>query len=154
MPDSHTEIAAVEKLLTVPLKAPDAFALFVDRLPDWWPTKSHSISAGLGETVKAVAVDPSENGQIVETTQDGQDHVWGHFADFIPNREVEIAWYVGRTRSQATRIKVTFTEVAGQTNVRLIHDKWEALGKGAAKVAEGYRTGWDIVLAEYAAAAN
>ncbi len=143
----------VRKTIEVPLPPAAAFSLFAERLGSWWPVETHSISCGNATTPKALETEPKTGGRIVETLQDGSESIWGHFTLFAPPATLEIAWYVGRTEAEATRIRVTFEETQTGTRLTLVHDGFEALGDAAEKQADGYRSGWDPVLDRYRAGA-
>lgn len=50
---------AIRKSLTVPLRRSAAFHLFAERLGDWWPVGSDSVSAGEGALPRRVEATPA-----------------------------------------------------------------------------------------------
>ncbi|MEL6548931.1 MAG: metalloregulator ArsR/SmtB family transcription factor [Pseudomonadota bacterium] len=138
----------VVKIITVPLPPEEAFELFTNGLPTWWPVESHSLSAQDDATPKRVTIEDRECGLIEETKRDGTRHPWGTFTAWEPGRRVAIRWHVGRPEDEATFIDVRFEAQPNGTRVTLIHDGWAALGETAEKIRGGYYVGWDMVLGQ------
>ena len=53
------------------------------------------------------------------------------------------------TTREPTQVEVEFTSVAGGTEVRLTHTRWEVLGADAIESREGYARGWPPVLERF-----
>lgn len=140
----------INKTLTVPLNAADAFALFTDQIDTWWPKASHSVK---GEKAK-LTFPTHKGGEIVEEGEDGEVAVWGKLIAHDPGKYLAFSWYPGRDESQATVVTVTFTEKADGTLCELSHGGFEILGDTADAVSTSYLKGWDMVLGCYASAAK
>lgn len=134
----------IRKSLNVPLRPKEAFALFTENLADWWPTESHSLSAGDGAVPKDVVVDPREGGFITETKQDGEKGRWGTITEWNPGQSLGVSWYVGRSEEEATDLSVVFTPTDTGTRVDLTHGGFERLAETA--MYENYHKGWDLVF--------
>lgn len=144
----------VVKTVSVPLSPEAAFELFTARLGDWWPVETHSVAAGAGGVSQSVELGAGPGGQIVETTPDGQSHVWGTIAEWDPGTALAFSWHPGRTASEATEVRVTFEpDGNGGSNVTLTHTGWEVLGARAETVRDNYDQGWVPVLQQYSEAA-
>ena len=139
-------IEAVRQSCTVPVSVQQAFDLFTAKLSNWWPVKSHSLSAATGDAPAALEWEPGVQGRIVETLQDGSRTVWGHVTLWEPPHRLGIDWYVGRGPDEATQVTVTFESAPGGTRVSVLHDGFEALGDKGPSIAENYRSGWIPVL--------
>ena len=135
----------VRKTLTVPLRPEQAFDLFTDRIAEWWPTETHSISAGDGAEPRDVRIEPREGGAVIEDTHDGGTARWGRVTTWEPGRRIGIAWHVGRPAEESTDLDVTFTPVEDGTRVDLTHGGFERLAE-TASLRGGYDRGWDLVL--------
>ena len=134
----------IHKTLNVPLSPKEAFALFTENLADWWPTESHSLSAGDGEIPKDVTVDPREGGYITETKHDGEKGRWGTITEWNPGQSFGVSWYVGRSEDQSTDLSVVFIPTDTGTRVELTHGGFERLQETA--MHQQYQTGWDLVF--------
>ena len=118
-----------------------AFRAFTADINAWWPVQTHSIRGG------TVRLEPHPDGKIIETSEDGKTHIWGHVTQWNPPNEIAIEWYVGRTVKEATRIYVRFDPAdAGCTGITLVHSGWDALGESAVETREGYNSGWNTML--------
>lgn len=133
----------VVKQVTVPGDPGAVFDLFTARMGEWWPLASHSVAA---EEAVGVYVEPGVGGRIYEVVSDGTTHEWGWVTAWAPGERVAFAWHPGNEADQATRVDITFRAGGEGTEVRLVHDGWEARGDAAGRMREGYRTGWDYVL--------
>ena len=138
----------IKKTLHVPLRPKTAFELFTERLDEWWPTDSHSLSAGDGDIPKAVKVDKKEGGYIIETKAGGETGRWGTITRWEPGRAIGVSWYVGRDESEATDLTVVFTPTDLGTMIELTHDGFDKLGEVATAMHGNYTHGWDYVLNE------
>lgn len=138
----------IKKTLHVPLRPQKAFELFTEHLDDWWPTHSHSLSAGDGEKPQNVMVDRREGGYITETKHDGDTGRWGTITKWDEGRAIGISWYVGRDEAEATDLDVVFTPTDMGTRIELTHGGFHRLGEAATAMHGNYDKGWDHVLTE------
>lgn len=136
----------IRKTITVPLSPEDAFRLFTERMGEWWPLDTHSLSAGEGALPRDVTVEPREGGQILETRPDGTTAPWGRITEWRPGARFGVAWHVGREEEEATDLLVVFASEGTGTRVELTHGGFERLGDAATALVANYRTGWDHVL--------
>jgi len=144
-----TDLPPIRKSVDVPLPPREAFALFTDRMGDWWPGASHSGSAASGNTPKGIEVEPRAGGQIIETTHDGRRMAWARITDWAPGERFAFDWHVGRDEREATQVDVVFTRIEGGCRVDLTHDGFANWGSVAAARHADYTGGWDMVLAPY-----
>lgn len=144
MPETTAPIVKTRHLSAPPDKA---FDLFTNRIDEWWPTVTHSVSNAEAAEVR---LEPGVGGAIVELTPDGEKHEWGRITEWEEGRRVAYSWYPGRTAELATHVEISFRPSAGGTEMILIHTGWEIRGDEAEQVRDGYDTGWDIVLEAYA----
>ena len=146
-------VKAIRKRVRVPLPPDRAFDLFTRRVADWWPTAQFSVAMYTGGTVRDVVIEPREGGAMYEVAADGTRSEWGTVTRWEHPSLLELEWFPGVDRSEATRIAVRFAPDGDGTLVELVHDGLDARPDGAALV-ERYTDGWDIVLAPYAALAS
>ena len=121
------------------------FALFTDRIGEWWPVVPHSIA---GDRVASVTVEPLVGGHVYETDDTGLRRDWATVLVFDAPARLVLDWYPGRTPAEATRVEVTFTDAEGGCLLRLEHTGWSA---GRHEHRLSYDSGWDVVLAGLAA---
>lgn len=138
--------APILKQIDVPLRPDDAFRLFAERLGDWWPVETHSISAYEKARPRSVTVEGKEGGKITEITHDGKTAEWGNITHWAPGEALEFEWYVGQTPADATHISVTFRSLGDGTRVELAHSGWRVDEMAR---HDNYQSGWDMVLAPY-----
>jgi hypothetical protein len=70
--EPSTEIV-VHRAVSVPLAPDRAFALFAERMSDWWP-REHSIGTS---AMERVVVEPRAGGRWFERGVDGTECQWG-----------------------------------------------------------------------------
>jgi hypothetical protein len=144
---SSRPLAAVRHRIQVPLDPPRAFELFTAGMARWWPMVSHSCSA---ERDARLAFEARVGGQVVETSRDGQRHVWGTLTAWKPPQHFAMTWHPGRDASEATQLDVRFGAGAdGGCIIELTHDGWTQRGNDAAQVRDGYVRGWPLVLEHF-----
>jgi hypothetical protein len=141
----------VDHTVNVPLEPREAFELFTTQIRKWWPFSSHSCA---GDKARDVVFEPRVGGRVAEHAEDGTQHPWGTLLEWDPPRSLAMRWHPGQPENQATLLKVTFTGRARSTDVRILHEGWEARGDGAAQVRGEYEKGWPLVLARLVAAAT
>lgn len=132
----------IRKTLLVPLSAADAFDLFTDRIAEWWPLESHSLS---GSAEADVRVEPFEGGQVIETAPDGGTMPWARVLRWDPGARLTLAWHVGRDEADSTEVDVTFTPAGDATRVDLTHSGFDRMAEPTG-MAKRYDFGWDEVL--------
>lgn len=138
-----TVIPAIVKTVVVPLPPERAFALFTDRIGEWWPLATHSVD---GAAARGVTLDARA---IVETKGDGTTTTWGEVLEWSPPDRVVMTWHPGEPAGpDSTTVAVSFTESDGGTLVRLEHSGWADTARHA-----NYSTGWDTVLGFFVGAA-
>jgi hypothetical protein len=136
-------IAPVVKKVLVPGAGEEAFALFTERLGQWWPRDTHSVG---GPDCTEVHLEGRVGGRVYEVTADGAEHEWGRITAWDPGRRLTMTWHPGLTSEQATTVDLTFRPTPSGTEVRLVHDGWGGRGESGAEVRDRYDHGWDVVL--------
>ncbi|MGZ9810106.1 SRPBCC domain-containing protein [Pseudoroseicyclus sp. H15] len=149
MTEQPAKLTPVETSVHVPLRPRDAFRLFTEKMEDWWPLETHSLSAGEGELPAGLSVEPREGGQIRETRPDGTQASWGQISTWQPGERLGIRWHVGRGEDEATEVEVTFTPTDTGTIVHLVHSGFEQLGAGGVTAQASYSSGWQLVLGRF-----
>jgi hypothetical protein len=140
-------IEPVRKTVHVPLEPGQAFTLFTDRIADWWPLGTHSLSANrLKKSSSGLTVEPRVGGRILEACADGETRPWATITAWEPGKRLSVSWYVGRPETEATEVVVLFEAAEGGTRLELTHSGFEALGKDAQSTRDGYNQGWVGVL--------
>ncbi|WP_068111980.1 SRPBCC domain-containing protein [Tropicimonas marinistellae] len=139
----------VRKSIRVPISASEAFDRFTRDMPEWWPLRSHSMSASEGKQPRGVTLQPHTGGRIREIRHDGDVAEWATITIWEPGRRLALDWYVGRRRAEATQIDVSFSDTGdGGSRVDLTHRGFERLGVAGEAAASNYDEGWDFVLGE------
>ena len=149
----------VRHSVTVALPPEEAFALFTERMDDWWPDdESHSILEG--PTVGTI--EPFEGGRWYDRAEDGTECDIGTVLVWDPPGRVVFAWRLTPQwehepdLEKSTQVEVTFaaTDTDG-TRVTLEHRGFERYGEPGAAMREqvGAEDGWPELLRLYAAAA-
>lgn len=143
-------IAPVVRAVTVNTPADRAFAIFTERIGDWWPLATHSPGGGLAADLAFV------DGALVETSMTGDAAVWGTVTEWDPPRSLALTW--SPSGGPVTSVRVDFEPSDDQTRVVLTHVGWEAYGDLAADYRDDYdgeqAWGWILALFGHAAAAT
>ena len=146
---STQSLAPVRHAVTVAIPPERAFALFTERIGDWWPLATHSLA---GERADGAVLEGRVGGQVYETGGT-ERHLWANVVEWEPPRRFVLDWQVSPS-SAGTEVEVTFTPDADGTRVEVEHRGWERLDGDASASRESYDTGWVEVLDHYAALAS
>ncbi|MEO1641509.1 MAG: SRPBCC domain-containing protein [Pseudomonadota bacterium] len=138
----------IEKKLTVPLSAAEAFALFTTEMDLWWPKETHSVKGAKSK----VTFPTHKDGEILEEGPDGSRNVWGKLIAYDPREYLAFTWHPGRGEEEATVVTVAFTQKEDGTLCELTHGGFSILGDTADAVSTSYLKGWDMVLGCFASA--
>lgn len=142
----EVRVEPIVKTRNLSLDPAAAFALFTEKIAEWWPLSTHSVG---GDQAVSVRIEAMVGGSIIETTADGDEHEWGRVTSWEQGRRLEFTWYPGRTEAGQTQVEVRFREIGDGSEMILIHTGWEVRGEKAGEDRDGYVTGWDLVLAEF-----
>ena len=138
-PPGH--VPPIRREILVDADPATAFAVFTERIGQWWPLEDLSVY-GPGGTVGFA------DGQIVERSASGDAAVWGTVYLWEPAAALAFSWHPGGPPDQATHAEVTFAQADAQTLVTLTHTGWERFADPAEARAE-YELGWPVVLGTY-----
>lgn len=122
-----------------------AFALFTDRITDWWPLQRFGLYE---EQTRGVWF---EGERVVEKSTSGEESVWAEVLEWSPPSKLAMSWHPGHPSADATIVEVEFFADDDGTRVVLTHHGWERLGDLAAEARGTYAQGWQSVLEGYAA---
>lgn len=136
--------APLRREVLVSISPDRAFALFTDRIGDWWPLSRHGV---FGDGTVAF-----EDGRIVERSK-GRESVWGEVTTWEPPGALAFTWHPGYGSEHATHVLVTFEASGERTLVTLAHTGWERMTDPEAARQE-YGNGWPGVLAGFSAHAE
>jgi uncharacterized protein YndB with AHSA1/START domain len=138
-----TATEAITKEIHVDATPETAFAVFVDRIGEWWPLGRFSIY-GAEATVEF------EDDRIVERSPSGDESVWGEVLEFEASARVRFTWHPGRPEDDdPTEVEVTFTSDDNGTLVTLVHSGWERVSEERRAGRVDYDNGWPGVLEMY-----
>jgi uncharacterized protein YndB with AHSA1/START domain len=146
---AHRETAApVVRAVHVRCAPERAFAVFTERITDWWPLQQYGLFEA--ETVGV----GFEGERLVERSTSGEQGVWAEVLEWSPPTKLALSWRPGRPPADGTVVEVEFLADDDGTRVVLTHHGWERLGDRAAEARASYDGGWLSVLEGYAALAS
>jgi hypothetical protein len=146
----------IVKSLVVPCPQQAAFEIFLHDIGTWWPLHRFSASMRRGQPARALRVDPRLGGTLVEIGLDGTEHLWGTLTALEPYDSFRMDFHIGQPASRASVLEVRFVALGeAHTRVELTQRGWEAFGKKAHWMRDGYDKGWAVIFDEcYRAAAS
>lgn len=139
-------IPAVVRTVEVGADPERAFAVFTDRMGEWWPLAEYSMRE---EHAVGVRFEGRVGGKVVELVDDGSECEWADVLVWDPPHRLVLAWHPTENPTASTELEVRFTPSAGGTRVELEHRGWERLGDRATEARSGYEQGWPGVLELY-----
>jgi uncharacterized protein YndB with AHSA1/START domain len=147
-------VSVVEPLrlqFAINCRADHAFTVWTTRLSSWWPP-GHSAS---GDPGTVVVLEPRLGGRIFERMPDGTEVDWGEIRSWNPPHRLAYLWHIGRDRSDATDVELTFVDLGdGTTRLEVVHSGWERLGAAGVAWRDANTGGWRALIPAFAAAAG
>jgi uncharacterized protein YndB with AHSA1/START domain len=140
----------------IEVKAPPAraFAVFTERMFDWWP-KEHTIAPGPRENV---IIEGHVGGRWFERAVDGSETDWGKVLAWEPPRRLLLSWQINAQwkcdPDFVTEVELLFRPHGTGTIVSLEHRDLERFGTDAAGLIEQLRNGWPKILELYGSLAD
>lgn len=138
---STTVLETIRKTVLVDYAPQEAFDLFTAKIHKWWPMSSHSYG---GEDVKHVVFEGHEGGRVYEVTDAGEQD-WARVREWEPPQRLLLDWLI----AEGTEVEVTFEPEGPGSRVVLEHRGFAQPERRAS-----YDSGWDVVLAPFAATAS
>jgi uncharacterized protein YndB with AHSA1/START domain len=131
----------IEKSVFLPRLPEEAFALFAERISEWWPESHRPSKDGLSQ----LRILPS--GRFRERSRVGREFDLGLVRDWDPPSLIVLDFYLGTDQEHPTEVTVRFTPEGKGTRVTVEHrptvasqDLWDLR-------APRYQASWDAVLA-------
>lgn len=144
--------------VTLSAPASHAFAVFTERIGEWWP-RPYTFSQ---DDLALIAIDSAAGGRWYEVDRSGRRLEWGEVRAFDPPRRLVLTWAVGADRKpeppeRASEVEIGFRAQGPQTTrVELAHRGFERHGQGAEILRRGLGSseGWPLILKAFARAAS
>jgi uncharacterized protein YndB with AHSA1/START domain len=143
MAQTEEKHAPIRQSVLVDCPIEDAFQLFTERLAEWWPLASHSIS---GTDAENCAIEPRIGGRVFERTRSGEEHEWGSVTAWDPPRRLAFTWHPGARDDRDQVVDVEFLVEAYGTRVTLTHSGWDRAGAEACASQAHYTAQWSSLL--------
>jgi uncharacterized protein YndB with AHSA1/START domain len=138
-----TATEAITKEIHVDATPETAFAVFTERIGEWWPLERYSVF-GSEATVAF------EDDRIVERSPSGETSIWGEVLELEATARVRFSWHPGRPDDEEpTEFELTFVADGDGTLVTLVHSGWERLSEERRESRAAYDNGWPGVLELY-----
>jgi hypothetical protein len=139
----------ITKRIEVPCSQEQAFRVFIQDMPRWWPLDKRAMSLYNGGPPKGLRVDVREGGQIVETGHDDTEYLWGTITQYEPHELIRMSFHMGLPPEQSSVVEVRFTVLEAQrTRVVLTQSHWEGFGDMAQMMYDGYGSSWGLIFEE------
>lgn len=138
----------IHKSVLLPCAPGRAFALFTDRVSDWWPADRRHTRDPRSELFLTAS------GRFWERARDGHEVDLGRVRVWEPPHRLILDFYVGTDAAHPTEVEVSFTAEGAGTRVAVTHRptaRSEALWK---QRAAKFERSWEVVLAALAAGAE
>lgn len=120
------------------------FRMWTEKTAMWWPV-GHSMS-GAPNTVEF----PTDPGSlIVETGQDGSEHVWGEVVECDPPNRLAFRWHLFFDVSEATDVVMEFVWTGSKTEVTITQTGWERLGEQGQIRRDRTVAGWGAITGPF-----
>jgi len=130
----------------VPVPPAAAFAVFVERIGEWWPLRQFAVH----DDAATAVIEPSPGGAVYEVTRGGLEAPWGSVVASDPPHVITIAWRLP-SATPPTLLVVRMSEAGTGSLVTVEHSGWSTYGPAAGELRASYDEGWPAVLECFAA---
>ena len=142
----------VERTIDLACGPAQAFEHFTAGINAWWPLRA-GFSFG-ADRCDSIHLEAHVGGRFYERFVDGDELSVGTVTVIDPPHRLVFTWEPP-VWSGATVVEVRFTDNGdGTTTVHVEHRGFEALGDAGPATRDGFASGWQTVLAAYAAYAG
>jgi uncharacterized protein YndB with AHSA1/START domain len=136
-------VNSIEKTVVVRAAPERAFAIFTDRITDWWPP-THRLGGDPSGTVHL-----QQSGRFFERASDGQEFEMGRVRVWQPPELVMLDFYLGTGPDNPTSVSITFAPEGEDTRVSVEHRPTPASLQAWEQTAAHYVEGWGTVLPSF-----
>lgn len=126
--------------VTLPLDQAAAFALFTDRISEWWPPERRHTQDPSSRITLA------KDAPFAERAADGTEALLGRVTLWEPPDRIRLDFYLGTGPERPTDVSIVFEPVPGGTRVTVRHGATEASAGVWDATAPRFATSWEIVL--------
>ena len=130
----------IQKSIILPCARDAAFALFTERISEWWPPERRHT----GDPKSAIVL--SADGTFLERATDGREHALGAVLVWAPPNALVLDWYPGTDAEHPTRVSVSFVDEGEATRVMVQHGPTPASEELFDARAPRYEASWELVL--------
>jgi len=131
------------KTVTVRCPPETAFRYFTEDMGAWWPVATHHVAPD----PEGCTFEPRLGGRLYERGKNGTETKWGSVLEWDPPRRFVFSWELSCSQDlEDARVEVSFSRVAGGTEVKLVHTGWEHMGEAALPMRERFNAGWATVF--------
>ena len=139
----------IVRTIEVACNQADAFSVFIDDMPSWWPLGRFSNSARAKAAPRGLRVEAKAGGKITEIGHDGTEHLWGTIRAYEPNEFLSMDFHMGTGPEAATLVEIRFTALEPErTRVELTQSNWDKAGEMAKMLRGGYGIAWTVIFDE------
>ena len=126
--------------------AQHAFAVYTERIGEWWDP-SYSANP---ETLRAVTIEPRVGGQVFATHEDLGEHNWGEVTAWEPGRRLVHTFTLAQDPRNPSEVSVELVDREGGCTLQFAHGGWtEANTEARAKFGD-----WPVLLERFHALAG
>ena len=136
----------INKSVVLGCSPEEAFALFTERISEWWPVDRRHTSDPESQLFLA------KSGRFWERGRDGREVELGQVRDWEAPHRLVLSFYVGTDTDHPTEVEVRFTPEAHGTRVAVTHRATPLSSELWNARAPRFERSWEVVLAALAAA--
>jgi Activator of Hsp90 ATPase homolog 1-like protein len=117
--DESTAPITYERVLGC--SADEAFAIYTDRIVEWWDPRNTANA----ETLQAITIEPRVGGRVYATHSDIGEHDWGVVTVWEPGRRLVHTFTLAQDPEQPSEVAVDFaTDGDAGSTMRFAHGGW------------------------------
>jgi hypothetical protein len=127
-----------------------AFAVFTDRMSEWWPLDALPVRSEGGRLAfEASGSEPEAAPTVLVERHAGRpEAVWADVVEWDPPRRLRLTWHPGADGEEATDLTVAFGAEGNATRVALEQTGWE-VGPDPEEQVATYEAAWPQILGSF-----
>ena len=137
----------IVKSVMLPLPPVAAFALFTQRIGEWWPADRRHTQDPASEIFLL------ESGRFYERAHDGREVELGHVRSWELPKRILLDFFIATGPEKPTEVEIAFAAQGGGTQVTVTHRPKPASASLWTERAPRYERSWDVTLAALSRAA-
>ena len=120
--EADTDVEPIVRRFDLACDPEEAFALYTERIGDWWPM---GFTAS-GDDLAAVVMEGHPGGRVFERSTSGDETDWGRVDAWVPGARLVHTFTLAQDAAHPTEVEAAFQQRNGGSTLHFEHRGWSA----------------------------